>query len=155
MDQIADCFGVAPKTIVQWQKEGFPVAVRGQPGVPSEYESDICIKWLVDREIYKLRRETPSDRLARVKADSIEMDNAERRQQLIPADQLEPKLRSAMVLAREAWLDAPPRLARAVEGKTVEEREDLLRMEFENFLRRVSRWRTADDDIEAEADDAK
>jgi hypothetical protein len=155
MEQIAEIFGVAPKTIVEWQKQGMPVALRGQPGVPSEYESDLCIQWLVDREIHKLRKETPADRLARVKADAIEMDNAERRGQLIPADQLEPKLRSAMVLAREKWLDAYPRIARQVQGKSPEDAEALLRAEFEGFLRRIANWRQAEDDIDSEADDAK
>ena len=91
-ENIAAVFGVAPKTIVEWQEQGFPVAVRGRPGVPSEYESEACIDWLVTREVKKVQLEKPQDRLARVQADKIEMENAERRGLLIPADQLEPKL---------------------------------------------------------------
>lgn len=143
-ERIADVFGVAPKTIVDWQEQGFPVAVRGRPGVPSEYDSADCIRWLVDREIRKVQVETPNDRLARVKADSIEMDNAVRRGQLIPADQLEPKLRAAFLTAREKWLDAVPRLVRELPDEPAA-REAMLQAEFEAFLRRLADWAKADE----------
>lgn len=143
-ERIAELFGVAPKTVVEWQEQGFPVAVRGGPGVPSQYESVDCIRWLVDRETRKISVETPNDRLARVKADSIEMDNAVRRGQLIPADQLEPKLRAAYIAAREKWLDAVPRLARYLPAD-VAGREAMLQAEFEAFLHRLADWARADD----------
>lgn len=137
---IASVFGVAPKTVVEWQEQGFPIALRGGPGVPSEYETEACIGWLVDREVKKVRLEKPQDRLARVQADKIEMENAEKRGLLIPAEQLEPKLRAAMVAAREAWRNEPSRLAREVQGKTPEEVEDFLSVAFNSFLVRLSRW---------------
>lgn len=145
-------FGVAPKTINEWQDQGMPIAERGRPGVASQFDTAACIEWYVDRECKKLQAETPADRLARVKADAIEMDNAERRGLLIPADQLEPKIKAAMVLAREQWMDQPSRLARQVEGKTIEERERILEEAFGAFLTRLASWQTADQ-IE-EGDDA-
>jgi phage terminase Nu1 subunit (DNA packaging protein) len=142
---IADLFGVSRETIDNWQQAGLPVEVRGGPGVPSEYDSRACIAWMLERELRKVREESPNDRLARVKADAIEMDNAERRKLLIPADQLEPKLRAAMVLAREAWMDAVPRAARAARAAADDDAaEALLADEFSAFLTRVSRWRDAD-----------
>ena len=143
---------MAPKTIVEWQEQGFPIAARGSPGIPSEYETQECIRWMVTREVRKVQSETPNDRLARVKADSIEMDNAERRGLLISAADLEPKLRAAMVLARERWTDSSPRVAREVLGKTLEQVEELLEVEFAAFLERVAQWQTADSDDEDEAD---
>ena len=151
-ERIAEVFGVAPKTIVEWQEQGFPIAVRGSPGIPSEYDAPVCIRWLVDREVRKVQAETPNDRLARVKADSIEMDNAERRKLLISAADLEPKLRAAMVLAREKWLEACPRVARDVVGKPFEQVEALLEVEFAAFLERLAQWEQADVDDEGEAD---
>lgn len=139
-ENIALVFGVAPKTIVEWQEQGFPIAVRGGPGVPSEYETQTCIGWLVDRELKKIQSELPRDRLARVQADKIEMENAVMRGQLIPADQLEPKLRAAMIAAREAWRNDPQKLAREVEGKPAKEIEDLLGASFDAFLVKLSRW---------------
>lgn len=148
-ENIAEVFGVAPKTIVEWQEQGFPVAVRGRPGVPSEYETEACIDWLVTREVKKVQSEKPQDRLARVQADKIEMENAERRGLLIPADQLEPQLKAAFVAAREAWLDAVPRLARELPADP-DEREQMLQAEFESFLHQLADWAHADE----EADDA-
>ncbi len=148
MDQIAAVFGVAPKTIVEWQEQGFPVAVRGRPGVPSEYDTDKCIAWFTERELQKIRTESPNDRLARVKADSIEMDNAERRGLLIPATLIEPKMRAAATQAREAWCEAPPRLSRLCLGKSADQIEALLQTEFEEFLRRIASWKTIDDEDE-------
>lgn len=146
-EQIAEVFGVAPKTIVEWQEQGFPVAVRGRPGVPSEYDSETCISWLVERELKKIRDERPQDRLARVQADKIEMENAQRRGMLIPADQLEPKLKAAFVAAREAWLEAPQRLAREL-PEDLRLREEMLQAEFEAFLHRLADWAHADIDDE-------
>lgn len=136
-------FGVAPKTVVEWQEQGFPVALRGGPGVPSEYESETCIGWLVDREVKKVQAERPQDRLARVQADKIEMENAEKRGLLIPAEQLEPKLKAALIAARESWRNEPSRLAREVGGKSAQEVEDLLGAAFNSFLIKLSRWSDA------------
>lgn len=149
-ERIAEVFGVAPKTIVDWQGQGFPIAQRGSPGVPSEYETQACISWMVDRELKKIQAESPNDRLARVRADSIEMDNAERRGMLVHADQLEPKLKASFVAAREAWLDAVPRLSRDLPDDT-QGREDLLQAEFEAFLHRLAQWANASDDEDEDA----
>lgn len=143
-ENIAAVFGVAPKTIVEWQEQGFPIAVRGRPGVPSEYDSSACIAWYVDREVRKVQDEKPGDRLSRLKADEIELNLMERRGLLIPADQLEPKLRAAFVAAREAWLNEPARISRAVQGKTESDAEQLLQEAFEGFLVRLSQWRAAE-----------
>lgn len=145
----ADLFGVSHQTIANWQDQGFPVARRGGNGAPSEYESDECIRWLVERELSKVQPETPSNRLALAKAQAVEMDNAERRGQLIPAALLEPKLKAAFVNAREKWLDAQHRLARELPAD-VGGREAMLQTEFEAFLTRLSGWANAH---EIESDD--
>ncbi|MBC2731368.1 terminase small subunit [Thiobacillus sp.] len=142
-ERIAEVFGVAPKTIVDWQEQGFPIAVRGGPGVPSEYESADCIRWYVEREVKKIQSESPNDRLSRVKADAIEMDNAERRGKLIPSDLLEPKLKAAFVAAREKFLDAVPRLARELPAE-LGARETMLQAELEAFLARLADWQKAE-----------
>lgn len=141
---IADMFGVSRETIDNWQQQGLPVAKRGGPGVPSEYDSAPCIAWYVDREVGKVQAEKPGDRLARLKADEIELNLAERRGLLIPAEQLEPKLKAAFVAAREAWLNEPGQLSRAIQGKSESATELLLQEAFEGFLMRLSQWRAAE-----------
>lgn len=141
-ERIADVFGVAPKTIVEWQEQGMPIAVRGRPGVPSEYDSEACIAWMVDREVKKVQNEKPQDRLARLQADKIEMELAERRGVLIPADLLEPRLQAAFTAARERLLESAPRLARELPADA-EGREAALQAEFEALLHRLADWANA------------
>lgn len=142
-EQIAAVFGVAAKTIVEWQDQGMPIAERGRPGIPSEYDSDACIAWYVQREVKKVQSERPQDRLARLQADKIEIELMEKRGQLLPADQVEPKLRAALIAAREMWRNEPARLAREVPGKPIKEIEDLLAGSYEAFLVKLSRWQDA------------
>lgn len=149
---IADMFGVSRETIDNWQQDGMPVEKRGGPGVPSEYDSVACINWLLDREVKKVQAEKPQDRLARLQADKIELELAEKRGLLLPADQIEPKLRAAIIAAREFWRNEPTRLARDVPGKSIKEIENLLVSAFEAFLTKFARWQDAQivDDEEGE-----
>ncbi|MBK9019628.1 MAG: terminase small subunit [Sulfuritalea sp.] len=141
---IADLFGVSRESIDNWQREGMPVEARGGPGVSSVYDSEKCIAWRVKAEVIKARGDRPQNRLARVQADKIEMENLERRRQLIPADQLEPRLQAAFAMARAAWSATAPRLAREMPADP-DERERLLQAEFEAFLHRLADWGKAGD----------
>ncbi len=147
-ESIAELFGVAPKTIVEWQEAGFPIAQRGGPGVPSEYESADCVRWYVDREVKKVQAETPRDRVFRLQAEGLELDLAQKRGTLIPADSIEPMIEAAIVAAREKFLTEPSRLSMMLQGRTREDCEELLRTAFESFLTRLSRWRSGDEEDE-------
>lgn len=144
-EQIADAFGVAPKTIVEWQEAGFPVALRGGPGVPSEYEVAECIDWLVQRERRKLQVEQPRDRLARLQADAIEMDNAVKRGLLLPADAVEPKIRAAVVWMREQLLAVRSTVVPQLVGKTAREMVPVLEAEHARVLTLLANWRQAEE----------
>jgi terminase small subunit / prophage DNA-packing protein len=150
-DRVAEVFGVAPKTIVEWQEQGFPIALRGRPGVPSEYDTAACIAWYVEREVRKVQNEQPRDRLARVQAEKIEMENAVTRGLLIPADQLEPKLRAVMVAIREQLLDLRRTLTPQLAGRTPREIEQALEAAHSEALHRLAKWRQADRDDEEES----
>lgn len=155
-EEIAAVFGVAPKTIVDWQGQGFPIAERGGPGVPSEYETADCIAWLVRREVEKVQGERPQDRLARVQADKIEMENAEKRGQLVSAALLEPKLQAIAIAAREGFRNEPAALSRKVVGKPIREIEEMLAAAFDRFLARLARMNAAAPDVlEDEEGDAE
>ena len=152
-EHIAAAFGVAPKTITEWQVLGFPVAIQGGPGVPSEYDAPACIQWLVDREVRKVRAESPKDRLARLQGDKLEQELLKDSGRLIPADEVEPMWASAVLSAREFLVGEPPRLASLAIGLDKPALEEMLRSTFAAFLGRLANWRAAGDD-EEEADDA-
>ncbi len=151
-ESIAQVFGVAPKTVVEWQEDGFPIALRGGPGVPSEYETEACIYWLVNREVRKVQGESPRDRLFRLQADDLEIAQAEKKQLLIRADSLEPRLRSAVVSARELLMRSAAPISGQMEGCDRRKREQLLRDLFEAFLRRLADWRNTGDELDPAVD---
>jgi len=111
-ERIAELFGVAPKTIVEWQEQGLPIAQRGSPGVPSEYESQECIAWYVARELDRAGRETARDRLARLQADKVERELRVMDRELLEAAEVEPAIRQWLTdhcaeldQVPDAWID--------------------------------------------------
>lgn len=149
-EHIAALFGVAPKTITEWQVLGFPVAFQGGPGVPSEYDTPVCITWMVGREVSKIRSETPKDRLSRLQGDKLEQEMLRDAGKLIPATEIEPMWEGAVIAAREYLLGEPPRIASLSIGMEKPALEELLRTTFEQYLVKLSNWRAAmqEDDIE-------
>lgn len=89
-ERIAEMFGVAPKTIVEWQEQGLPIAKRGGPGVASEYDSAACITWYVNREVERASVESAKDRLSRLQGDKILRELQVMDRDLIPAAEIEP-----------------------------------------------------------------
>lgn len=144
-ERVADAFGVAPKTIVEWQEEGFPVAVRGSRGVPSEYDLPACVQWLIDREVRKVSGpESARDRLWRLQADREAIALAKDQGRLVAIDEVEPKWTAACIAAREHLLRARRTLAAKLDGITERrQREDVINEVHEAFLRRLAEWRTS------------
>lgn len=112
-ERIAEVFGVAPKTIVEWQEQGLPIAKRGSPGIPSEYESADCIAWLVRREVERASGESAKDRLAKLQGDKIERELRIMDRELIEAKDIEPAIQqwladhcAALDQVPETWCDA-------------------------------------------------
>lgn len=153
-EQIAAILGVAPKTITEWQVVGFPVAVQGGPGVPSEYDAPACVAWLVEREVRKVQAESPKDRLNRLQGDKLERDMLVDSRMLIPAEEVEPLWASAVLNAREYLVNEPPRLASLMIGMAKPDVEAMLEATFEEFLKRLSNWRAPDVDDDEEDPDA-
>lgn len=151
-ETIADMIGVAPKTIVEWQEQGFPIAQRGSRGIASEYDSVACIAWLVEREVRKVQNESPLDELNREKTKTQRMINAKMMGELVSIDELEPKLEAMAITARE-WLDGlSGGLAARLVGKPVREIQQLLAEAHGEFLSRLSNWRAEPADLDDEAD---
>jgi hypothetical protein len=145
-EQIAALFGVAPKTITEWQVMGFPVAVQGGPGIASEYDTPACVIWLVEREVRKVRAESPKDRLSRLQGDKLEQEMLRERGLLIAADEVEPLWAGAVLAAREFLVGEPPRIASLAIGLDKPDVERLLSEVFEGFLTRLAAWRNTGDD---------
>lgn len=148
--EIAKIFGVSARTITEWQAGGMPVAVQGGPGVPGEYDSTACVRWLVDREVRKVQSESPKDRLARLQGDDLEIKLAHQRGKLIETAAVEPAMRAAIVSARERLRNEPARVAVQLDGLDRQARETVLRELFDEVLNKLARWQqvgTDDDQV--------
>lgn len=116
---ICDIFGVAPKTITEWQSEGMPVHAQGGRGVPSQYDTRACIDWFVARgalsEGYDLTAERA--RLAHHQANIAALDEDVKRKTLIPAEQVKSKWQDMQAAARARLLALPTRVAASCVGR--------------------------------------
>lgn len=149
--EIAAIFEVAARTITAWQEIGMPVAVQGGPGVPGEYDSGACIRWLVEREVKKVQGpEAPKDRLARLQGDDLEMKLATQRGKLVDTAAVEPAMRAAIVSARERIRSEPARIALQMEGLDRAGREALLRDLLDHVLTKLARWQQVGMDVDAD-----
>lgn len=138
--EIAAMFGVTARTITDWQEAGMPIARQGGPGVPGEYDSELCIRWLVEREVRKVQGESPKDRVLRLQAENMEMDLALRRGTLIDVAAVEPMMRAAIVSARERIRGEPARMAAQLDGLDRSARETALRELLDDALEKLSHW---------------
>ena len=151
---LCEIFGCSHQAIAEWQEQGMPVLERGGPNRASVFESVDVHQWLVDRQVSKVQGgESPRDRVFRLQGDALELEMAEKRGALIPATEIEPKLLAAVIAAREGLLRERRRLAALLDGVSDRRRrEEILGQVHEAFLRRLSMWRQAGDEIEAEPD---
>jgi phage terminase Nu1 subunit (DNA packaging protein) len=149
MDNIAAAFGVAPKTIALWQREGFPVAVQGARRTPNQYDLPDCIAWYKDREVAKVQGERPQDRLARAQAIRVEIEIEEAQKRLIPADAVTPLWNAAVVAAREL-LDRSKRVLARKVAKESDPKvcERLVGQVHTEFLKTMAAWDDAPADDE-------
>lgn len=91
---------------------------------------------------------TERSALARVQRMKLEIELQEIQGKLIPADLIEPRIKAAMIAAREMWRNEPPNIARQVVGLEVSEAETIIARSFDQFLSRLARLPSArgDDD---------
>lgn len=116
---ICDIFGVAPKTITEWQSDGMPVHFQGGRGTPSQYDTVACIEWRVNRSAagpdgYDLTAERA--RLAHHQANIAALDEETKRKTLIPAEQVRTKWQDMLASFRARLLSLPTRIAASCVG---------------------------------------
>ena len=133
--------GVSEETLTRWQKLGLPIAYRAERGYSHQYETGDVIAWIIEHKVGKVRDETPKDRLSRLQGDKVEIEIAEKLDNLVPANEVKPAW-DAMVTSARAYLqpqaDRIAQLVEATEG--LDAKRDLLAEEFDDILRHLSEY---------------
>lgn len=153
--QLSEILGVSERSLTEWQKEGLPVAsYADNRGQANEYESGDVIRWMIQRELERLNKEKPRDRLDRLKADAIELDIKERTGELAPAALFERVWSDHILAARTEFLTMPDTLATelsAISGIEID--PDAISLHINRALEKLSNYGAEDDDDSA-SDDA-
>ena len=146
--QLSEILGVSERSLTEWQKEGLPVAsYADNRGRANAYERSAVIKWMIQREIERLGKEKPRDRLDRLKADAIELDIKERTGELAPATMFERAWSDHILAARTEFLTMPDILATelsAIVGKEID--SDIIAMYINKALEKLASYGAEDDD---------
>lgn len=133
--KLADILGYSDVTIWEWQKEGMPIAKKGERGEANEYDSAAVVAWLIDRAVKKVQSESPKDRLARLQGDALELDIAQKNGTLVPFEQVEPAWRSRVLAAAAFMQGRASRLAGILETTAgIEAKREVLKREDLQFL---------------------
>lgn len=149
--QLADLFGVTPRTISSWQCEpDFPQPAR--EGRSNAYDATACVKWWRDREVGKLiegddggllNLDQERARLARSQREKVELELRVRRDELVDAAGVVRQFRHAATTAQTAILAVPDRLAAVIAAESDPDRvHEKLKQELESALSVLAdRWR--------------
>jgi terminase small subunit / prophage DNA-packing protein len=108
---LSEILGISERTLTVWQRQGLPMSPRGVRGEPNVYDVPKVIRWWLRREVHKVQDEQPRDRLARVQADKVELELAEKRGELIPKAAIRPAWLGFVVATRQALRALPAGLA--------------------------------------------
>ena len=145
--QLSEIVGVSERSLTEWQKEGLPVAsYADNRGQANEYESAAVIRWMVQRELERLNKEKPRDRLDRLKADAIELDLKERTGELAPAALFERAWADHILAARTEFLTLPEQLATELSATAgVEIDPDAIASHINKALEKLAKYGAEDD----------
>lgn len=139
--ELAELLEYSERTLTDMQSEDPPLPIehKGERGEQNEYDTAAVITWLVWRAVAKASgAETQRDRLTRLQADAMEMDNQIKRGQLVPVAEIEPVWRGRVLNAASYLLSRASRLASLLEAASgAEKKREVLKQEDEAFLAKL------------------
>ena len=119
--QLSDIFGVAERTIYNWQNsKGLPVKLSGKRGTSNVYDTKDCIEWKVQSEIEKLcenpidgyfNYDTERDRLTHHQANVESLKEQQLASHLLPCDIVVRTWQGMVANIKARLLSMPAKLA--------------------------------------------
>lgn len=111
---LAQIFGVSQETLTQWQKQGMPFIRAQKRGQANEYDTVAVLAWKVARDQSDqpvTDYDTERTRKVKLEADKLALEVAEKRGDLIPAEQVESAVADMVAAFRARCLSIPSKLA--------------------------------------------
>lgn len=139
--QLAEFFGVTPRTIRRWEGKGMPRTDEGT------YRTDECVKWRVktaEAELEAELEDIPPRAESRAKREYLRarreaLDLAEREEELLPVDVFREVLGEVLDVLRARLLNFPGRWATQLVGlDSAREAEGVLREAIRELLEELS-----------------
>ncbi|WP_025041019.1 terminase small subunit [Nitrosospira briensis] len=147
---LSEIVGISERTLTDWQRDGLPVVYSGERGESNQYDTEQVIAWMIAREVAKFQVESQKDRLSRLQGDKVELEIAEKRGLLIPVGEIEPAWNAMVASARSFLRSQPDRLAHLLEVTDgVDAKRDLIAETFDDALRKLSEYESAEGTAEA------
>lgn len=131
--RLAAILGVTDVTLWEWQKQGMPVEKKGSRGEANEYDTSSVVAWYVEREVAKVRSESPRDALARAQEQLVRLNIAKEQGALVPVADVEAEFERMVLLARQRVLQAPGRVPMDAQTRA------LMEQELDDALKELSR----------------
>ena len=114
--ELAAILGISERSLTDWQKEGMPIVHVGERGESNQYDTEQVIAWWIERELKKVREESPRDELYRSQKRLADLQIAEQERTLVPIAEVEPAYERLVLAARQRLLQMPSRLAHELEA---------------------------------------
>jgi phage terminase Nu1 subunit (DNA packaging protein) len=139
--ELAAILGVSDVTLWEWQKDGMPIVERGERGQANVYDTSEVIAWKIEREVQKVRAESPQDELNKAKTQLIRLQIAEKEKDLVAIAEVKPAILRMIMASRQKLLQLPARLAHELEAAVgVENKRVLLEERIDEALRELAAY---------------
>jgi phage terminase Nu1 subunit (DNA packaging protein) len=143
LDEIAELFGVAEKTIRSWISAGLPVEVQGRQGRGQKTRLDLAgtVRWYHATHHEKHELDRTRARLNRAMAELAELRAGASRGDLVSLSAVGREFGALLSTVRTNALAIPAKLAPELEGQTTVERQATLEHAMNDLLDHCANWR--------------
>lgn len=137
--ELAAILGKDPSTVWEWQDQGLPIKRQGAGRAGHEYDTADVIAWLEQRAAARAGKpESGREREARLRGDLMEIELAQKRGALVPADEVRPAWEGRVLAAAFYMTSRHSRLAGMLEATPgIEAKRELLKKEDADFLTKL------------------
>lgn len=147
--ELAEIVGRDERTLSRWQNEGMPVRHIGLGrGNENQYDTEEVIGWLVQVASLNGAKESPKDRLDRLRGDQAELAMAKELDLLVVADELIDQFEAMITAAKVELINTfPENLAAELSARYgLDVDEQLIRDPIEAVLRELANYDPDDDE---------